>query len=80
VEVEVRRLVGNDKVPAEIRPAFRRIKALRQGLYLRPAKRWWPALEGLSPEVRAEVKATVRDAFVWEAGLPRFTMDGRRIS
>lgn len=74
----MRRLVGNDRVPAELRPALRRLKALRQGLYLRPARSDWPALWPLTREERAQVKAAVRDRFVWEAALPRFTTDGRR--
>lgn len=75
-----RRLVGNDKVPAAERIRLRALKALRQGLYLRPAKRWWPELEGLPQPVREAVKAKVRDVFLWEAAAPRFSCDGRRIS
>lgn len=74
------RLVGNDKVAPHQVLQLRVQKALRQGLGLRPAKSWWPELEGLPPAVRAAVKGAVRDAFVWEAALPRFTTDGRRIS
>jgi hypothetical protein len=74
------RLVGNDKVPPEVRPHLRKLKALRQGLDLRPARWWWPELVGLSEQDEAEVRATVRDVFTWQAASPRFTTDGRRIS
>lgn len=74
------RLVGNDKVPAAVRPQLRKLKALRQGLDLRPARSWWPELVGLSAADEAEVRATVRDVFVWQACAPRFTTDGRRVS
>lgn len=74
------RLVGNDKVKPEVRPALRKLKAVRQGIGLRPAKSWWPALSGLSAQTEAEVRAFVRDWFVWEASLPRVSIDGHRIS
>lgn len=77
---QVDRLVGNDKVPEEMRPLLRRIKAVRQGLSLRPARRWWPQLDGLDAQARDEVKAIIRDTFIWELSEPRFTTDGRRFA
>lgn len=74
------RLVGNDKVPPSERRRLRLLKAVKQGLYLRPSRRWWPELVGLSDADAAAVKAYVRDVFVWEACAPRFSTDGRRVA
>lgn len=81
------RLVGNDKVSAEIRPALRRTKALQQGLELRPGLRWWPALAALSKDEQelvkqdlAEVRRQMAAWRVWELSLPRVTTDGWRFA
>jgi hypothetical protein len=61
------RFVGNDKVPPSEQRRLKVLKAVKQGLYLRPARSWWPALMTLSREDEAAVRAHVRDVFVWEA-------------
>ncbi len=75
----MRRLVGNDKVPPGMVPALRRLKAIRQGLYLR-GRSWWPELQGLSREDETLVRRIVTETLVWQAALPRYTVDGRRIA
>lgn len=42
--------MGNDKVPPEQVRELRILKAVKQGLYLRPARSDWPALWPLSRE------------------------------
>jgi hypothetical protein len=75
----MRRLVGNDRVPEEIRPALRKLKAVREGLQLRRIGRaGYPALWKLPPEEQAKVRSEVVETLVWEATAPRFTADGRR--
>ena len=60
------RLPGNDKVAPHLRYPLRVLKALKQGRELAP-RSWWPALEGLSDEDKAQVRRRVADEVTWRA-------------